>query len=69
MPLTDVQGSQGYVTRLERIVTERTGGEYQTLQALGVSSHYHELAGNNTRAELADFLYGECGLHDQQVAI
>lgn len=69
MPLTDRQGSQGYLTRLERIVAEHSGGQPASLRELGVVSHYHELAAENTQREVANFLYRECGLHDQQVAV
>ncbi|MAB22773.1 sugar transporter [Pseudomonas neustonica] len=68
MPLTDAQGSQGYLGRLDQIIAERMGGEL-SLQERGITSHYHELGRENTRAALSEFLYRECGLNDQQVAI
>lgn len=67
MPLTDAQGQLGYQTRLDRMVAERFSGA-TCLEDVGVQVHYHEMRQNKPVTGLAEFLYQECGLNDQQVA-
>ncbi|WVM87733.1 PelD GGDEF domain-containing protein [Halopseudomonas pachastrellae] len=66
MPLTDQDGSRGYRQRLDRMVQERFE-EASTLE-LGVVIHNFEIRQQQSDSALADFLYKECGLNDQQVA-
>ncbi|UJJ30585.1 PelD GGDEF domain-containing protein [Halopseudomonas maritima] len=68
MPLTDQDGSLGYSQRLNLMVQERFDNA-SSLQALGVGIHYYEIRQNQPDSALAEFLYQECGLNDQQVAI
>ena len=67
MPLTDQDGSRGYRQRLDRMVQERFE-EASTLDELGVVIHNFEIRQQQSDSALADFLYKECGLNDQQVA-
>lgn len=68
MPLTDQDGSRGYRQRLDRMVQERFENA-STLSELGVVIHNFEIRQQQSDSALADFLYKECGLNDQQVAI
>ncbi|MGI3131693.1 PelD GGDEF domain-containing protein [Halopseudomonas pachastrellae] len=68
MPLTDQDGSRGYSQRLNRMVQERFDNA-SSLEALGVGIHYYEIRQNKPDSALAEFLYQECGLNEQQVAI
>ena len=42
--------------------------EASTLEELGVVIHNFEIRQQQSDSALADFLYKECGLNDQQVA-
>ncbi len=44
-------------------------GQDSTLESLGVRSHEHELLPKTRAQELRVFLFNECGLHEQQVAV
>lgn len=67
MPLTDAIGSRGYQVRIDRMVAERFSNA-SSLKDLGVEVRSHELVDQRSVSGLTEFLYGECGLHEQQVA-
>ena len=61
--------SPGHVApRLRQLLAERHGQD-STLESLGVRSHEHELLPKTRAQELRVFLFNECGLHEQQVAV
>ncbi|AYZ85873.1 TPA: sugar transporter [Pseudomonas aeruginosa] len=68
LPLTSTEGSQGYLQRLRILFAERFG-QASELESLGVRIHGYELDAGNEHQALGHFLYNECGLNDQQVAI
>lgn len=68
LPLTSVEGAQGYLSRLHSLLSERYGLEHD-LEQLGVRVHEHDLDKSTGRDALRHFLFKECGLNDQQVAI
>ena len=68
MPLTSTEGSRGYLTRLQYQLVERFG-QGRTLESVGVRTMFFEMDPSGRREGLRSFLYHECGLNDQQVAI
>ncbi|CAD5108741.1 PelD GGDEF domain-containing protein [Zestomonas carbonaria] len=68
LPLTSADGSQGYLRRLRMLVAERFGPTLE-LEALGVRTHHYQLEAGNEREALRRFLFNECALNDQQVAV
>lgn len=68
MPLTSTEGSRGYLTRLQYQLVERFG-QGRTLEDVGVKVMFFEMDPSGRRDGLHSFLYHECGLNDQQVAI
>lgn len=68
MPLTSTEGSRGYLTRLQYQLVERFG-QGRTLENVGVRAMFFEMDPSGRREGLRSFLYHECGLNDQQVAI
>ena len=68
LPLTSAEGSQGYLQRLRILFAERFG-QARELESLGVRIRQYELDAGNDRQALGHFLFNECGLNDQQVAI
>lgn len=68
MPLTSAEGSRGYLTRLQYQLAERFG-QGRTLDDVGVRVMSLQLEPSGRREGLRSFLYQECGLNDQQVAI
>tara|TARA_R110000796_G_scaffold227766_5_gene344748 strand:+ start:28621 stop:29985 length:1365 start_codon:yes stop_codon:yes gene_type:complete len=68
MPLTSTEGSRGYLTRLQYQLAERFG-QGRTLEDVGVQVMLFEMDPSGRRDGLHSFLYHECGLNDQQVAI
>ncbi len=68
LPLTSSDGLEGYRRRLRQLLAERHGQD-STLESLGVRSHEHELLPKTRAQELRVFLFNECGLHEQQVAV
>lgn len=68
LPLTSAEGAQGYLFRLNTLINERFGMA-QTLESLEVRVSAHDLGVGNGHDALRRFLYNECALNDQQVAI
>ncbi len=68
MPLTSTEGSRGYLTRLQYQLAERFG-QGRTLDDVGVRVMFFEMDPTGRREGLRNFLYHECGLNDQQVAV
>ena len=68
LPLTAAEGSQGYLQRLRILFAERFG-QARELESLGVRIRQYELDAGNDRQALGHFLFNECGLNDQQVAV
>ncbi|RBJ74497.1 sugar transporter, partial [Pseudomonas sp. MWU12-2534b] len=67
-PLTSSEGAQGYLTRLGKLVHEHFGMRVE-LASLGVKVLHYDLESARQRDGLRNFLYNECGLNDQQVAV
>lgn len=68
MPLTSTEGSRGYLSRLQYQLAERFG-QGRTLDDVGVKVMLFEMDPSGRRDGLHSFLYHECGLNDQQVAV
>lgn len=68
LPLTSSEGAQGYLSRLGTLVHEHFGQEH-TLHSLGVRVLPYTLTPVSERGGLRNFLFNECGLNDQQMAI
>ncbi|HKS11659.1 MAG TPA: PelD GGDEF domain-containing protein [Pseudomonas sp.] len=68
LPLTSSEGGEGYLARLGRLVQEQFGVKAD-LRNLAVSVFIHDLQSAPQRDGLRGFLYNECGLNDQQVAV
>lgn len=68
LPLTSSEGAQGYLTRLGKLVHEHFGMSVE-LASLGVKVLPYDLESARQRDGLRNFLYNECGLNDQQVAV
>lgn len=68
MPLTDAQGMHGYQKRLQQLLVERFGPT-TTLQSLQARVFDHQLDAKGRSTGLRDFLFIECGLNDQQMAV
>ena len=68
MPLTDAEGVHGYERRLQFLLAERFGPG-ASLESLDARAHYHQLDPKGRETGLHDFLFIECGLNDQQMAI
>ncbi len=68
LPLTSAEGAQGYLLRLNTLLGERFG-QGQTLDSLQVRVLAHDIGAEYGQEALRHFLYSECGLNDQQVAV
>jgi len=68
LPLTSGEGGQGYLFRLNMLLGERFGTE-QTLESMQVRVFDHDIGTANGHDALRHFLYNECALNEQQVAI
>lgn len=68
LPLTSAEGGQGYLTRLERLIQAQFGITTD-LHSLAVNVLACDLTATSQRNGLQQFLYDECGLNDQQVAV
>ncbi|MEX3775390.1 PelD GGDEF domain-containing protein [Pseudomonas sp. MYb118] len=68
LPLTSPQGTEGYLTRISLLLHEHFGIE-SDFDSLGVKVMPFNLEPGVDRQELRNFLFNECGLNDQQVAV
>lgn len=68
LPLTSGEGSKGYLVRLKQLFAERFG-QGRELDSLGVQTHQFLFEGGDERDALRHFLFNECALNDQQVAV
>lgn len=68
LPLTSGEGSLGYLVRLRQLFAERFGQDRE-LESLGVQTHQFLFEGGDERDALRHFLFNECALNDQQVAV
>ena len=68
LPLTSAEGAEGYLARLSLLVHEHFGQEH-SLESLGVRVLPYTLESAGQRDGLRNFLFNECGLNDQQMAI
>ncbi|WP_460118302.1 PelD GGDEF domain-containing protein [Pseudomonas sp. S2_C03] len=68
LPLTSPQGTEGYLSRINLLLHEHFGIE-SDMQSLGVKVMPFNLEPGVDRQELRNFLFNECGLNDQQVAV
>ena len=68
LPLTSPQGSEGYLARINLLLHEHFGIE-SSLESLGVRVLPFNLEPGCERNGLRNFLFNECGLNDQQVAV
>lgn len=68
LPLTSAEGAEGYMARLTMLVHEHFGQEH-SLKSLGVRVLFNALESAGQRDGLRNFLFNECGLNDQQMAI
>lgn len=68
LPLTSAEGAEGYLSRLGKLVHEHFGMSVE-LTSLGVKVLPYDLESARQRDGLRNFLYNECGLNDQQVAV
>ena len=68
LPLTSPQGTEGYLARINVLLHEHFGIE-SDMQSLGVRVLPFNLEPGCDRNGLRNFLFNECGLNDQQVAV
>ena len=68
LPLTSPQGTEGYLARISLLLHEHFGIE-SNLDSLGVRVMPFNLEPGCERNGLRNFLFNECGLNDQQVAV
>lgn len=68
LPLTSVEGAQGYLQRLHNMLSERFGLE-SSFESLGVRTYSYDIGPGSEREALRHFLFNECAFNDQQVAI
>lgn len=68
LPLTTKEGAEGYLARLSMLVHEHFGQEC-SLQSLGTRVLHYSLESAGQRDGLRNFLFNECGLNDQQMAV
>lgn len=68
LPLTSGEGAQGYLLRLNTLLSERFG-QGKTLESFQVRVLAYDLATAKGGEALRHFLYNECALNDQQVVI
>lgn len=68
MPLTVVAGAAGYVKRLEERVAQHFGTRY-SLEEVDVRTSHFEITSSSDSVALQRFLFDECALGDQQVAV
>lgn len=68
LPLTSGEGAQGYLYRLNTLLSERFGMG-KTLENLQVRVFAYDLSTAKGGDALRHFLYNECALNDQQVVI
>lgn len=68
LPLTSALGAEGYLKRLLGLLAERYGPERDP-KSLGIRVLQYELKVGNERESLRQFLYNECGLDDQHIAL
>ncbi|MCQ4260755.1 PelD GGDEF domain-containing protein [Stutzerimonas stutzeri] len=68
LPLTSAEGAQGYLFRLNILLAERFGAD-ETLESLQVRVLAHDIGTARGHESIHHFLYSECALNDQQVAV
>ncbi|WP_392885211.1 PelD GGDEF domain-containing protein [Pseudomonas migulae] len=68
LPLTSPQGTEGYLARISLLLHEHFGIE-SDMDSLGVRVMPFNLEPGVDRNGLRNFLFNECGLNDQQVAV
>ncbi|MBZ9664317.1 sugar transporter [Pseudomonas sp. LMG 31766] len=68
LPLTSGEGAQGYLVRIRQLFAERFG-QGRDLDSLGIQTHQFLFEGGDERDALRHFLFNECALNDQQVAV
>src|SRR5690606_29005607 len=68
LPLTSPQGTEGYLARISLLLHEHFGIE-SDMDSLGVRVLPFNLESGGERNGLRNFLFNECGLNDQQVAV
>lgn len=68
LPLTSALGAEGYLKRLLGLLVERYGPDRDP-KSLGIRVLQYELKVGNERESLRQFLYNECGLDDQHIAL
>jgi polysaccharide biosynthesis protein PelD len=68
LPLTSPQGTEGYLARISLLLHEHFGIE-SDMASLGVRVMPFNLEPGCERDGLRNFLFNECGLNDQQVAV
>ena len=68
LPLTSPQGTEGYLARISLLLHEHFGIE-SDMESLGVRVMPFNLEPGCERDGLRNFLFNECGLNDQQVAV
>lgn len=68
LPLTSPEGGEGYLARIGLMLHEHFGID-SDLASLGVRVLPYSLEPAGERNELRNFLFNECGLNDQQVAV
>ena len=68
LPLTSGEGAQGYLVRIRQLFAERFG-QGRDFDSLGIQTHQFLFEGGDERDALKHFLFNECALNDQQVAV
>lgn len=68
LPLTSPHGGEGYLARINQMLHEHFGID-SSLESLGVRVMSFNLEPGRERNGLRNFLFNECGLNDQQVAV
>ena len=68
LPLTSPHGGEGYLARINQLLHEHFGID-SSFESLGVRVTPFNLEPGHDRNGLRNFLYNECGLNDQQVAV
>ena len=68
LPLTSPHGGEGYLARINQLLHEHFGID-SSFESLGVRVTPFNLEPGHDRNGLRNFLFNECGLNDQQVAV
>ena len=68
MPLTSATGISGYLKRLQHLLNERFG-QGSRLEDLDLRVLHYQLNPSGQRQGLRNFIYNECGLNADQVAV